>query len=58
MARIKYIGPVDPMSIPGLGPVGTEWKTCGDALAAQFEGEPGFEVERDPAPKKKGGPDK
>ncbi len=45
MAKIKYTGPVNPLSIPGVGKVGKEFVSCPDAIAEQFKNEPGFEVE-------------
>lgn len=45
MARIKYTGPVDPMGIPGVGRVGKEFVFCPDAIALEFQGVEGFEVE-------------
>lgn len=48
MAKIKYTGPVTPMNIPGVGVVGKDWTPCPDDIAAQFQKEPGFEVELAP----------
>ncbi len=52
MARIKYAGPVDPMSIPGIGPVGNDFVECPDSIAREFDGEKGFIVEFDQDPGK------
>jgi hypothetical protein len=45
MARIKYTGPVEPMRIPGVGPVGKEWVPCEEFIAREFAGIEGFETE-------------
>jgi len=47
MARIKYTGPVDPMRIPGIGPVGKDWIPCPDNIAWEFINTTGFVVELD-----------
>jgi hypothetical protein len=45
MARIKYTGPINPLQIPGVGPVGKGWVPCPDEIAREFEKEDGFQVE-------------
>ena len=45
MAQIRYNGPVNPLRIPGVGPVGPEWTPCSEAIAQEFSKEPDFEVQ-------------
>lgn len=47
MARMKYLGPADPVRIPGIGPVGKEWVVVPDRLAREFEHDKDFQVEFD-----------
>lgn len=48
MAKIKYKGPINPLTIPGVGVVGDEFTPCPDEIAAEFEKEYGFTVVYDP----------
>jgi hypothetical protein len=50
MARMKYLGPVDPLRVPGIGPVGEAWVVVPDHVAREFEHDKDFQIEFDPVP--------
>jgi hypothetical protein len=36
MAKIKYIGPISPLRVPGVGFVGKQWTPCPEDIAREF----------------------